>query len=296
MNRIHKFLVVLVFLLCGVPISAQSATSVKCGDIIEDEFVNNAERNDYDISLNAGDTMEISGVPLGETLQFAIRVMGPTGQLLVVSNNGRVSPDPSIVTPILSANGIHHIWIANTLFSNNSSGSLHSSSSYWGGVGVYTLYIGCTLRDGTVINPGDVIETSSAISSSRPPEPATCTGPCFPGLPLVDFSEGIEIPITAGQAQTAPIGGDIVALYTYDATANQTATLSLSRVSGDISVGVSVIKRDTNEIVFVGGMPSSNHLSVELTFPSDGTYVIGLFRMDTAEKIDTSGAVQVMIE
>ena len=78
--------------------------------------------------------------------------------------------------------------------------------------------------------------------------------------------------------------------------ANSTATLNLSRVSGDISVGVTVIKRDNNEILFVGGLPSSNNLAVELTFPSDGTYVIGLFRMNTTEKADTSGAVQISIE
>jgi len=110
-----------------------------------------------------------------------------------------------------------------------------------------------------------------------------------------DFSAGIEIPLTVGQPQTAPVAND-VALYTYDASANEVATLNISRASGDISIGVTVINKDTNEIIFLGGMPSSNNLSVELTFTADGTYAIGLFRLDTAERSGTSGAVQLVIE
>ncbi|MGB1286620.1 MAG: hypothetical protein ACPG7F_08815, partial [Aggregatilineales bacterium] len=64
----------------------------------------------------------------------------------------------------------------------------------------------------------------------------------------------------------------------------------------DISIGVTVINKDSNEILFLGGMPSSNNLSVELTFPSAGTYAIGLFRLDTAERMDTAGAVQITLE
>lgn len=111
----------------------------------------------------------------------------------------------------------------------------------------------------------------------------------------IDFSAGIEIPLTLGQPQTAPVASD-VALYTYAASAGEVATLSISRVSGDISIGVTVINRDTNEIVFFGGLPSSDNLSAELTFPTGGTYAIGLFRVDTAERSGTSGAVQLQLE
>ena len=90
--------------------------------------------------------------------------------------------------------------------------------------------------------------------------------------------------------------GSDVELYTYVAIADETRTLTISRASGDISIGVTVINSATNEVIFLGGMPSSNNLSVELTFPADGTYAIGLFRLDTAERVETSGAVQVTLE
>ncbi|MEL6309990.1 MAG: hypothetical protein AAFQ52_17750, partial [Chloroflexota bacterium] len=133
---------------------------------------------------------------------------------------------------------------------------------------------------------------------SSPAEPVVqsiFSGFGFPGVLAVDFSEGIEIPLTLGQAQTVPLGGDI-ALYTYGASAEEIVTLSVARVSGDISIGVTVINTETNEIIFLGGMPSSNNLSVELTFTSAGTYAVGLFRLDTAERVDTSGAVSLVIE
>lgn len=102
--------------------------------------------------------------------------------------------------------------------------------------------------------------------------------------------------MTAGTPALAPIAGDLVALYTYNASAGSTANLSLSRTSGDISIGVTVLHKDSNQIIFMGGMPFSDKLSVELTFPVDGTYVIGLFQLSTAEANETSGAVQILIE
>lgn len=283
----------MVFLLLTVmPTLAQTAAPVACGNIIEGEFLQDAQRQDYAIDLSGGDSIRVSIIPLGPTLETTIQFRGPTGQEVDRSHVARaVDLMPSIEPPVLAASGTYTIMVGNSQI--ESDGDLSTQPWDLGGVGIYTLYIGCTLRDGTVIEPGDVVEVPATETAPVVP---TCTGSCFVGLPLVDLSDGIEIPIQLSQPQTATIGGDLVVLYTYDATADSTATLSLSRVGGDISVGVSVIQRDTNAIVFVGGMPSSNNLSVELTFPSDGTYVIGLFRMDTAEKVDTSGAVQVMIE
>lgn len=117
----------------------------------------------------------------------------------------------------------------------------------------------------------------------------------FPVVGPIDFSAGIEIPLSLGDSQTAGIGAD-VELFIYTATAGETVALSVSRVSGDISIGVAVINRDTNEIVFLGGMPHTNSLTAEITFPADGTYAIGLFRLDTATLTGTSGAVQILLE
>ena len=131
-------------------------------------------------------------------------------------------------------------------------------------------------------------------NSSAPVQP-DFSGFGFPGVAARDFSEGIELPLTLGQPQAAPVASD-VALYTYGASAGEVATLNISRASGDISIGVTVINKDTNEVIFLGGLPSSDNLSVELTFPTAGTYAIGLFRLDTGERSDTSGAVQISLE
>lgn len=158
--------------------------------------------------------------------------------------------------------------------------------------GTYALYTTCTYVDGTV----DAPESSNLPGTVDTGDSATAfTGFGFPGVAAVDFSAGIEIPLQRGQPVTVPVGGDVV-LYTHEAGEASAATLSVERISGDISTGVTVIKRDTNEILFLAGLPSSDKLSVELNFPSEGVYAIGLFRLDTPERSNTSGAVQVNLE
>jgi hypothetical protein len=189
----------------------------------------------------------------------------------------------------------------NSIIENRDLGEGYSTlSSGRGVVGVYSLYVGCTLRDGTQIPAGSNAPVPEPGNNDQGvvPEPPTPVEPPafgFPGVTPRDFSAGIEIPIAKASPQTVPLASD-VALYTYEASANETATLRVMRVNGDISIGISVINRETSEIIFIGGLPSSNNLSVELTFPSDGIYVFGLFRLDTVERSGTSGAVQISIE
>jgi hypothetical protein len=269
------WLSVVALLLYTVSVSAQTPIEVECGDVIEGEFVESNTDIIYLIDLNAGDSVTVETNRVGDYLWSTMFLSGPSGNRI---ESGGTNINPRIQSRALSSNGTYEI-----LYSSIPSDAL--------GIGLFTLSISCTLRDGTVIAAGGTAPANSVENS----EEIMFSGFGFPGLPPRDFSDGIEIPLAAGQPQTVPIGGD-VALYTYDATATETATLTASRVSGDISLGVTVINRDTNEIIFVGGMPSSDNLSVDLTFPSDGTYVIGLFQLDTDERSGTSGAVQVRIE
>lgn len=308
MTKIRVLMITFGFLLLAMPILAQSAIPVECGDIIEDEFTKDQQPRLFTLQMSAGDALQINVVPIGTTLSTTLGIYAPNNALIKAGGIDEdwwsIAPatNPEAYSDVLSANDLYTIVVYNALLDLRENLGNGYTTAHSGGVGVYTLFIGCTLRDGTVIEPGDnlIPPTPEPINgggnNNTPPSQPSFLGFGFPGIAPVDFSDGIEIPIQAGQPQIAPVGGDLVALYTYDASANSTATLSLSRVSGDISIGVTVIKRDTNEILFIGGMPSSNNLSVDLTFPSDGTYVIGLFRMNTAEKSDTSGAVQVSIE
>ena len=307
-------LVVVSMLLVTVTmnsVSAQAATPVQCGDIVEDEFTTDGDMNIYTIEIQAGTSITVQGDPLGDTLDFIVVLLGPDNSQLYVGGQLDLNTayfvvaSPQIQSGVLSANGNYSI-IAynNSVFTPGYDGDFLTGDDVWstpGGVGVYTLFIGCTLRDGTVIEPGDtasppaeIVSGAGSEAESAPAAPEF-SGFGFPGVASVDFGAGIEIPLALGQPQTLPLANDI-ALYTYTASADEVRTLTLARLSGDISMGVTVINKDSNEIIFVGGLPSSDALSVALTFPSDGVYALGLFRFDTTERGDTSGAVQLVIE
>lgn len=301
---------ILILVLLGLSVTsesalAQTATPTECGAVIEDEFTQDNQPKLYTIQLSAGDRLQTSVVPLGSTLLTSTALYAPNDAVIWVGgdpgNNWSVPvSNPVMNTDVLSANGTYTIVVYNNWLSLRGDLGDGYGGGGRGGIGVYTLFIGCILRDGTVIEPGDTLPDDSGDSNDPDgdtaapiAQPAPDFG--FPGVASRDFSDGIEIPLTLGQPQVAPIASD-VALYTYAATAEETRTLSVSRASGTISIGVAVIHSETNALVFLGGMPSSNNLTVELTFPTDGTYAIGLFRLDTAELTGTSGAVQIVLE
>jgi hypothetical protein len=289
-NHMRFALALAVFVLFSmVHISTVEAQvrGIQCGDITESEFTDTGQVHEYSITLEPGASFRVTVVPVGQTMKVDLAILDIAGNPLIDFSVSDISfgDVTSDQTPLLSSRGPYLILLSNNGMRAN--GSFTGSNN---GVGLYTLRIGCTLADGTVIEPGDTIEPSP--NPTQAPLPTTGSGFLFPELP----QDGIELPLVSGQAQTIPVGNDIV-LYTYDvANADQPATLSISRVSGDISLGITVMNRDTREIIFLGGMPSSNNLSVELTFPTSGTYAIGLFRLDTAERSGTSGAVQLVIE
>lgn len=298
MNRVRLSIIALI-VLCCVPLNVtvaqpevviSSPIPAVCGDVIENEFLVDYEVHKYTLTMQAGDLIEAYVIPVGSRLSTRILFIAPNGEFFGHSKKSglhdQTEPRPRAITGVLSANGVYEMDVSNWEWLS------------WPrdptGVGVYTIYIGCTLKDGTVIRPGERAQPEFTPTPPPPPTPAF-SGFGFPGLPPRDFSTGIELPLTLGLASPAPIGSDVV-LYTYSATAGEIRTLKLSRMSGDISIGVTVIHKETNELVFFGGMPASNTLSVELTFPSDGVYAFGLFRVDTPERMGSSGAVQLTLE
>src|SRR5689334_8161021 len=65
----------------------------KCGDIINSEFTSNYEEDTFTLSITAGDTLDISLVPLGGQLKSVIFLTGPTN--LGVSGSNVLLGDPS---------------------------------------------------------------------------------------------------------------------------------------------------------------------------------------------------------
>jgi hypothetical protein len=171
----------------------------------------------------------------------------------------------------------------------------------------YTFSVGCTLADGTVVNPGDAMPVrlsaampaSGATPAAAPAPTVAFSGYGFPGMPPLDFSKTVEIPLASGQSFNGALGssGQDVFAYTYDATAGSSANLTLKRISGDLSMGVVVINKADKTIVFLAGMPASGSLQARIDFPTGGTYVIGVFRLDIPPHfVGTSGAFEVRID
>ena len=213
---------------------------------------------------------------MGDTLVFAVGIVDPAQNLVAQPSKG--SNTPSIESGIVSATGNYTIKTHNS--GNEFSFAEEPSRNYSGrGIGLYTLYIGCTLRDGTVINPGDTQVTSS-ISSQQQNVP-TFTGYGFPGLAPVSFDSIAKIPMPAGLAMSGavtPTGSEIIG-YTLSASAGNTLNLGFTRLSGNLNLGL-VLIHDQNQIVYQTSLVTAQIQNTAMTLPFDGEYTIAIFRMD----------------
>lgn len=279
--RFELMLVAILFSI-GLPTFAQQTLSLNCGDIIEDEFISDSQQHDYSISLNAGDSVQIIGTPIGQTLQFGLALFNSTAQLVTAYENGAISNNPNITSPILSSNGIYTFTVSNT--NMQVSTSLATPVQQSGGLGVYILYIGCHLRDGTVIQPGDSLATveppTTDITNSIALQ-SEFSGFGFPGLAPVDMSDVARIPITAGIPFTGaitPAGSEILG-YTVSATTDQRINLNVERLSGNLNLGVVVIDADSN-IIYFSALVTSEAMSTRIRIPADGEYMVSAFRLD----------------
>ncbi len=292
MKSFFKIVVaVLCFLLLGNLVGAQndirreSPVSTECGNIIEGEFTTNFQEQTYIINLRAGSELNVSVQPLGEHLFTAILITGPTNLGVALSNGeighasmfwDTVEREPKASTSTLGASGNYTIRVVN--FSVNwINPYTYATDSYrytsaTGGIGAYTLFVGCTLRDGTVINAGDVLPTPIP-----PPQPT----PAGSELAPITLPGAAVIPLTSGIVSGGSIGAEGIPPYTYTFTAapGNTLTLQVDRTSGNLNLGIVVIS-PTSEVLFYGGLIASNTLSTTLTLPSEGQYTIGVFRVD----------------
>ena len=254
-------------LLHASPTFAQNRA--ECGSIIEGEFVRGGDGpfTYYAIELSAGDQLKVSGETFGDYLRFSIGILNPGGGGVGGDDSGSVNwkyslrQNPVAETEKLSERGTYQIRLRGY------------------DPGFYTLYVACTLRDGTVINPGDTIQPAD--NPSQPSVAPTFFGAGFPGLPPVDFTNGVTIPFTIGAPNTGSVSPSFAGVFgfTLDVSAGETYTFDFAKISGNLNLGIAILSAD-NQIVFYGGMIASNRLSTDVTFPSGGQYTIGVFRVD----------------
>ncbi len=192
--------------------------------------------------------------------------------------------ESKVSTGIVGSNGTYTIRVVNfTAYSYDADQkNLYRYIDDPTGIGVYTLYISCT-RDGNVINPDDVAPAANGTGSTGSTTAAPAfSGVGFPGLAPVDFGGVAQIPMVMGVPMTGavtPTGGEILG-FTFDAAAGDTLDLAFNRLPpGNLNLGLVVLSAD-NQVVFQASLVTSSTLSTGFTLPSDGTYTIGVFRID----------------
>jgi hypothetical protein len=261
MKRISLISLVLVMLCSVIPVRAQAF--VQCGQIVQSEFTENDERHEYYINLEPGDVLGVSAERVGDYLESYIAISAPTtGQVAYTG----WQENPSTETGALSERGQYTIHV-------------HSGPNR--GVGMYTLYVSCTLRNGTIIGPGDIVLPTEA--ANVPPQPAPesdFSGFGFPGLPPVDFSEMVKLPLIPDTPMTGVISPANSEILGFTVQGNEGAVLELSytRVSGNLDLGLAVMSPD-NALIFQASLVASETLSTQLTLPTTGEYTIGVFRI-----------------
>lgn len=236
--------------------------SVQCGSQVDGVISTVVTTNWYVVSLASGDIISFEMKILGSGTAMDIGLFDPSGNPV----GGYVTPPQT--SPVLTAGvtGEYKIKVSKRV-----------------GVSEYTLGIGCTLRSGAVIKPGEIVTAippqPPTVEPTLSPEDSEFVG--FPGLAPVDFSSAIISKLTVGQTveSTIPPGVDFVLGYTVDAAANDTLALAFTRLSGNLNLGLVVLSAD-NKVVFQASLVTSSELTTKFTLPTAGTYTIGVFRID----------------
>ena len=267
-----KLLVLFIFLVFGVyQVSAQNATSIPldCGAITEGELTVDQPFLEYVISAIAGTRITLIVEPLGDGFNPFIKLLDSGRGETMRLNSGRAGENEEFLDyTIGSTNSIMQVYGA-TPTSTATGGLNYSIGDFYG---AFTISLECTLRDGTHI----------AIGSLQAPTTAPVfSGNGFPGLSPVDFSNAIFLPFNIGAPNNGGIapGFDAVFGFTVDAHANDTFALDFKRLAGNLNLGMAVLSPD-NKIVFQASLVTSDTLSTQFTLPIDGTYTIGVYKID----------------
>ena len=259
--RLSKLIILLIlvtFLSLIMSVNAQSADiDLNCGDVVQGETTPNDAIHRYRIIATAGTTLNVRVEPVGSTFNVHIQFLD-AGDQLIAWFNETAAGGAELVSDfqIGSTNPILRV-------TGDHPDRRGSSTNFGKYFGAYRIFLGCD-------------------AEAPMPQPAPVRG-------------NIEIPMQIGQQQVAPVGTDVI-LYTFDANADSMVTLTVNRMSDEVSAKVSVIHQTTEQTIFIAGMPGGNNLSVELTLPESGTYAISVSRFDTPTQTGSNGAVQILIE
>ncbi len=268
----------LLMLVTLIPVrNSLAQTSIICGDIVTGEFTTEFQQHQYQINLKPGYVLRVRAEESGGTLALNILVQDPIGKTIAAGGDdppfhGFVPPTskPTAETPNVSASGRYNILITNSNVEEATGRVMNGGSA---GIGLYTLSIGCTLDDGTTVNPGDTMPAS--VDTLEPPAPSASS------LAPTDLSAVNKLPLPPGTPMAGFITNDERISFIFDAQGGEKYDLAFAKVSGNLNLGM-VVLSPTNQVLFYGGLIASETLTTRLTLAEPGQYTIGVFRVDLA--------------
>ena len=273
----RKYLVLLIVMALALTQAAtvlgQQTMPLNCGDIVEVETTRSNPYFDFQIQANAGVTINARIEPVGQS-KIITTLYDATGQTSLLDNEYIYIREPGTELALELVLPASNPVLAVGLWDRNA-GPVHGG--YAENFGAFTIYLGCTLRDGTVIAPGD---TAVASGAGDAPQTVLFSGFGFPGLSPVDFTNAIAIPFQMGDlpnvGSIAP-GFDSVFGFSFEGSAGDTFALDFTRLSGNMSLNLTVLSVN-NEVAYQASLVTSSSMSSTFTLPSSGTYTVGVSR------------------
>lgn len=282
MLRKSTLITLLLLALCASFASVTTAQeTILCGYTGEAEFTEDEQEIAYTISGKPGDVIEVSAEAFGSSLYIGSYMLGPN-ELGIARSGEQKTPTLSYETGQLSASGDYTIVVTNKDYVHVKFVDKAGTLNYFNGagIGLFTLNVGCTLRDGTVIEPGQAVAAEPTEAPSLPAGPSF-TGVGFPGLPPVDFTSAFRLPLTLGAPTEGeiPVSGSAVLGLYFSASAGDTLDLNFERLSGNLNLGLVVLSAE-NQVAYMAALVSSQTMTSRLTLPTAGEYTVGIFRLD----------------
>jgi len=275
----------------GVVISGSKyVQSIVCGSIIESGFSVNDEVDRYYIFLEENTELRVSAEVESRnlaTLEIDVGITTPSGYEIDTLNRFDGEALAEAQTPILTESGTYRVPVrAFTTIGGN-----------------YTLYVGCTLPDGSVVSPGDAppisaVSDQDGVTAENNSELRQITFG-YPGVAAIDFSvvnptvlnERIfGIPITSNIS----VDGSGVSAFSLEAAEGDILEIDAQRSQGNLGIGF-VVFAEPNIPVFIAGPVVASTFSTQIELPQDGNYVIGLFRMGDLPANAQATAFQITV-
>lgn len=255
--------------------------AAECGSIIENNFGERDRFHRYYLPLTFADSVTITAESTQSynDLRIELGFYSPSGFEIEEIFSLDANEVSTVDADNLSETGIYVLGV----------------QAYTSVGGNYTVSIGCTLADGTVINPGEAPPESATSSITQPwfdevfdaGTAGSFSGFGFPGLAPVDFTNLARLPLILDTPMTGavtPDGGEIIG-FVFEGEAGDTASLSLNRLSGNLNLGLVVLQGE-NQIIFQSVMTTSAQLLTDFVLPFDGEYTVAVFRVDVLPPTD----------